>query len=1008
MTHTPLQDLHPLTALLPIQVGIVTLRFIKPTKFPFFHHVPLNAFIRNLLGSPPKFHEVLITDPLENGRIHFNEGDLYRFKLITFGDGQALGELILHALQGLPNSAANFDTDMAFGPHFMFESCVDGLLFDAPNPVSYWQELSVFEVGQLQQHVELWQDFTHFRWQCVTPLQITKLKKPSPPDAPKKTNKKIPYLQRYAREASDFSWTLLQQRFFDSIIHLIQQHTGTRFNRPTLTEGELHKPLSFWVDLSYGDYTINNKTVGGCLARTDIVLKEPLPEMHWVVMVLTQMLGMGTHRAFGMGQFQFMTPEGHCSYPRLPHNQPGIEQALNPQHLEQVFTQASAEDKRDHSCQDNGVQQTSFRQWTHIETLAQQVIQNDYSFPPLQAVTLEEDDGDQRQLSIPPWSDRVLQKACAQWLTPALDKLYRRTSYGYRRGYSRQQARDAITQKLREGYEWVLESDVKSFFDSVSWENLEQRLQLLFPQEPLVDRLMDWVKADRINEQGQRSPRQQGLPQGSPISPMLANLLLDDLDQDMAAREYTMMRFADDFVLLFKRKQQAEAALPHVLESLNAHGLSVNTEKTRIVSAKDGFHYLGYLFVDGYAIERKAKSPKPTSLSTATDSTTKRSDISKSNTDSTIEWDLHSRESSDSASETHTEIKTSTASTTSTTTTAPEEQSIGERTTTLGLLLMIVGERAMLFSQDGRVVVEQEDQAHQSPQRHSYPWQNLSAILMLGPHHITTPALRDAMTHQVPVHFASAYGQYEGACWGQDAQPLGVMFWQQQSKAFTDDSTALQFSKTLIEARVHHLKTLIRIRNKDWEKLTQLNRLQTQVKYADSLEQLRGFEGQASKLLFEFFKHRLPKDWGFNHRNRQPPKDPVNALLSYGYTFLYSIMGSLIHVIGLTPWQGFYHQQHGRHQALASDMMEPFRHIVESTVLSIINRQQLKPDDFAITQQGCQMSTEARKTFMRYLLAAFTQHRGQQHPITEHMRQQLWSLVLACRQGPEQFRAWRG
>ncbi|GAL06229.1 retron-type RNA-directed DNA polymerase [Photobacterium aphoticum] len=212
----------------------------------------------------------------------------------------------------------------------------------------------------------------------------------------------------------------------------------------------------------------------------------------------------------------------------------------------------------------------------------------------MQQVDIDKDDGGTRTLSIPPWQDRVLQKAVASLLNEAFDPLWKHQSYGYRKGRSRFNAKDAINDAIRQGYEWALESDVDSFFDSVCWTNLAARLHLLFPSDPLVPVIMNWVKAPIRTPDGDEIPRTQGLPQGSPLSPLLANLILDDFDGDMLALDYQLVRYADDFVLLFTSQQQAQQALPHVIASLNEHGLTLKARKTHIVEAKKGFRYLAF------------------------------------------------------------------------------------------------------------------------------------------------------------------------------------------------------------------------------------------------------------------------------------------------------------------------------------------------------------------------------------------------------------------------------
>lgn len=149
-----------------------------------------------------------------------------------------------------------------------------------------------------------------------------------------------------------------------------------------------------------------------------------------------------------------------------------------------------------------------------------------YRIPPLREVRIPKDDGGERVLAIPPFRDRVLQRTVAQVIGPGLESLMSTGSYGFRRGRSRHQAARSIQRAYSERQcRWVLESDVDDCFDSVAWTRLHTRLVALFGEDPVVDWILAWMQAPTPD--GNRKP---GLPQGSPLSPLLAKLMLDDTD----------------------------------------------------------------------------------------------------------------------------------------------------------------------------------------------------------------------------------------------------------------------------------------------------------------------------------------------------------------------------------------------------------------------------------------------------------------------------------------------
>jgi len=158
---------------------------------------------------------------------------------------------------------------------------------------------------------------------------------------------------------------------------------------------------------------------------------------------------------------------------------------------------------------------------------------------------------------------------------------------------------------------------------------------------------------------------------------------------------------------------------------------------------------------------------------------------------------------------------------------------------------------------------------------------------------------------------------------------------------------------------------------------------------------------------------RLVPDWvGFQGRNRRPPRDPLNALLSLGYTMLYAQTETLVRIAGLNARFGFYHQGRGRHAALASDLMEPFRHLVESTAMAQLNRRRLGEDAFRLdAEKGCRLSQAGRRIFLvalgRRLSGRMTSSDGISATGHEHMFRQAQALLTWVRDREQPFAATR-
>ncbi|HKH48242.1 MAG TPA: reverse transcriptase/maturase family protein, partial [Thermoanaerobaculia bacterium] len=193
-----------------------------------------------------------------------------------------------------------------------------------------------------------------------------------------------------------------------------------------------------------------------------------------------------------------------------------------------------------------------------------------------------------RALCVPAVRDRVLQTAVYLVTRPVFEAEFETCSYAYREGRSVRDAVLRIDQLRRQGFRWLVDADIDSFFDNISHERLLARLARL-PLDLYVRELFErWIRVE-IYDGRRIYPLQRGIPQGSVVSPMLANLFLDELDENLALFGQTLVRYGDDFVILCKSPEQAAEALEltdYLLEELD---LQLNQEKTRTTSFDQGF-----------------------------------------------------------------------------------------------------------------------------------------------------------------------------------------------------------------------------------------------------------------------------------------------------------------------------------------------------------------------------------------------------------------------------------
>lgn len=206
---------------------------------------------------------------------------------------------------------------------------------------------------------------------------------------------------------------------------------------------------------------------------------------------------------------------------------------------------------------------------------------------------------EKRPLGIPTVEDRVVQTALKLVLEPIFEREFHRESYGFR---PRRGAKDALRRAdelLKQEHRWVMDADLKSYFDTIDHGLLMERVEEKVSDGRILELIAAFLRADVVDEGESTSP-ERGTPQGGVISPLLANIFLNPLDHLMAESGFKMVRYADDFVVMCRSEDEARAALETVQCWVDAHGLKLHPEKTVIVDEADGsFDFLGYCFKRG-------------------------------------------------------------------------------------------------------------------------------------------------------------------------------------------------------------------------------------------------------------------------------------------------------------------------------------------------------------------------------------------------------------------------
>lgn len=219
---------------------------------------------------------------------------------------------------------------------------------------------------------------------------------------------------------------------------------------------------------------------------------------------------------------------------------------------------------------------------------------------------------EKRPLGIPVVRDRIVQGAARHVLEPIFEKEFAEHSYGFRPGRSARQALRRVDGLLKGGNVWVVDADLKSYFDTIPQGRLLGLVKSRVADGRMVALVQSFLEAGVMEEGKGWIPTDCGTPQGGVISPLLANIYLNPLDHKMARAGYEMVRYADDFVVLCRSEAEAQRALELIAAWVQQAGLRLHPEKTRIVDAtqKGGFDFLGYHFERGMRWPRKKSMEK--------------------------------------------------------------------------------------------------------------------------------------------------------------------------------------------------------------------------------------------------------------------------------------------------------------------------------------------------------------------------------------------------------------
>ncbi len=563
-----------------------------------------------------------------------------------------------------------------------------------------------------------------------------------------------------------------------------------------------------------------------------------------------------------------------------------------------------------------------------IARMFERAEQETYRAFPLLKIVVEKksDSAETRTLLVPTVADRVLQTAVARYLSRSWEEEFLECSFAYRPGRSVDRAIARIRKCHELGYRFVVDADVHAYFDGVDHDLLLNRIASRQPGPVLLGLLRQWVRGRYWDGQKVR-PVRTGIAQGSPISPLLANLFLEDFDRELEKSGRKLVRYADDFLILAQTLPGAEEALCQTRDLLLSEHLRLNEGKTRITDFDAGFRFLGALFLgDSVWIPWKhdrirgrilfMARPLPLALRTRYECAPPRGAVAQALIRAGIETAPHHPSK-----------------------TIPGGQNVAYLyLTEQGSILRKAGDR-LLVEKDDEIVLD-------------LPYHKLENVLLFGNVQVTTQAMAELLEKDVRLSLFSREGTYRGSL----APPRGgnVELRLAQFRLWQDGARSLAMARSVVQGKLANLIAVLRRYRRENKveddfdgKLAALGEAISTASRTDGIASLDGVEGAASRQYFDLLMTFNRSELTWPGRRKHPAPDPLNALLSLTYTLLTNELAALLDGLGLEAHLGFLHQIDYGRPSLALDAVEMFRGpVADRFVLTMVNRRVFDAEDF--------------------------------------------------------------
>jgi CRISPR-associated protein Cas1 len=600
----------------------------------------------------------------------------------------------------------------------------------------------------------------------------------------------------------------------------------------------------------------------------------------------------------------------------------------------------------------DGVTIAAFAATAHgrLSQLSHRLREGRYAPGAVRRVYVPKPKGGVRPLDIPSVADRVAQAAVAAQLTPVLEPHFHDASFAYRPGRSVAMAVRRVASLRRDGYRHVVDGDIRRYFEMIPHPRLISRLEQHVDDGALIDLIGLWLE--------QHSHEERGVPQGSPLSPLLANLYLDAVDDAIQSAGVRLVRYADDFLVLCRSEALAGDAMARIGALLAAQGLELNLEKSRLVDFDQGFRFLGHLFVRGMVWRELAgedDTPAEDAIAAAEAMTRQEAELAR-------DADAQSRPAPvDPSAE------------------APPR---GRYALRQRVLYLLQPGRRLTAEHDSFVVRDTGAKEMASGQIAA---DDMGAVVVRAPHRridrievytgadIDAAALDLAAASDTMVVRVNGFGVAQGR-WLPPG-PARATRALAQAAMVLDPARRLAQARLIVGARIRNqrvqLKRMSRTRP-EAELAVVTNRLKRLLRAAElkpglDIAALMGFEGEAAALYWPAAASLVGAPALFSgRRESQTRSDPMNAALDLLSGLLARDINVSVDRAGLHPGFGILHATQDLGDALVYDLMEAFRApIVEACLFAAIGRGAFTAEHATRFGDGWRLSREGMRVLIR-------------------------------------------